>query len=167
MGENEFVKFFVKFFLCTIPLLGHIFAATNLFINPIKQTIMKTKASFLKSALLAATLFTMAPVHAWEPNEFFNVIQLSLIEIDPSLNHPRTPIEIPQVGQSDHTLYFLDGIDLFLNIYSVDEGGNETLEYTTAVSATTTEVQLPSSLSGTYIIEVVCDGLYFRGEIEL
>ena len=54
-----------------------------------------------------------------------------------------------------------------MNIYSVDEGGNETLEYTTAVPATTTEVQLPSTLSGTYIIEVVRDGLYFRGEIEL
>ncbi|MBR6129703.1 MAG: hypothetical protein IKQ07_08745 [Bacteroidaceae bacterium] len=80
---------------------------------------------------------------------------------------PRTPVEVPQVGQTDHTLYFLDGVDLFLNIYSVDEGGDETLEYSTAVSANTTEVQLPSSLSGTYIIEVVCDGLCFRGEIEL
>ena len=49
----------------------------------------------------------------------------------------------------------------------MDEGGNETLEYNTSVSASTTEVQLPSSLSGTYIIEVVRDGLYFRGEIEL
>ena len=128
---------------------------------------MKTKASFLKSALLAATLFTMAPVHAWEPNGFSVIIQLSLTDIHPNQPLPRTPIEVPQIGQTDHTLYFLDGIDLFLNIYSVDEGGNETLEYTTAVSATTTEVQLPSSLSGTYIIEVVCDGLYFRGEIEL
>ena len=128
---------------------------------------MKTKASFLKSALLAAVLFTMVSAHAWEPGIIGIRIQLSLIEIDPSFGHPRSPIETPQIGQTDHTLYFLDGIDLFLNIYSVDEGGNETLEYTTAVSATTTEVQLPSSLSGTYIIEVVCDGLYFRGEIEL
>ena len=128
---------------------------------------MKTKASFLKSALLAATLFIIAPVHAWEPNGFSIIIQLSLTDIRPKPNHPRTPIEAPQVGQTDHTLYFLDEFDLFLNIYSVDEGGDETLEYSTAVSANTTEVQLPSSLSGTYIIEVVCDGMYFRGEIEL
>ena len=123
--------------------------------------------SFLKSALLAVALFVMSPIHAWEQNEINNRILLSLVEILPDPSIPRTPIEVPQVGQTDHTLYFLDGTALVLNIYSVDEGGNETLEYTTAVPATTTEVQLPGTLSGTYIIEVVRDGLYFRGEIEL
>ena len=125
------------------------------------------KMSFLKSALLAVTLFAMTPIYAWEPAEFVIRIQFSLADIQPELGHPRNPIEAPQVEQSDHTLYFLDGTALVLNIYSVDEGGNETLEYTTAVSATTTEVQLPSTLAGTYIIEVVRDGMYFRGEIEL
>ena len=128
---------------------------------------MRTKLSLLKSALLAVTLFIMTPVHAWEPVFGGITIQLSLTEIRPDTPFPRTPIVAPQVGQTDHTLYFLDETDLFLNIYSVDEGGVETLEYSTAVPATTTEVQLPSTLSGTYIIEVVCDGLYFRGEIEL
>ena len=125
------------------------------------------RMSFLKSALLAVALFIMSPIHAWEQNEINNRILLSLVEILPDPSIPRTPIEVPQVGQTDHTLYFLDGTALVLNIYSVDEGGNETLEYTTAVPATTTEVQLPGTLSGTYIIEVVRDGLYFRGEIEL
>ncbi len=128
---------------------------------------MKTKALLLKSALLAAALFILSPVNAWEPTSISIRIPLTLADIQPNPIHPRTPIEVPQVGQTDHTLYFLDEIDLFLNIYSVDEGGEETLEYSTAVPATTTEVQLPSSLSGTYIIEVVCDGLCFRGEIEL
>lgn len=125
------------------------------------------RMSFLKSALLAVALFIMSPIHAWEQNEINNRILLSLVEILPDPSIPRTPIEVPQVGQTDHTLYFLDGTALVLNIYSVDEGGNETLEYTTAVPATTTEVQLPGTLSGTYVIEVVRDGLYFRGEIEL
>ena len=125
------------------------------------------KTLFFKSALLAATLFLMTPVRAWIPNPIAFRIPLTMVEIDPTLGFPRTPIEIPEVGQTDHTLYFLDGTALVLNIYSVDEDGDETLEYSTAVSATTTEVQLPSSLSGTYIIEVVRDGLYFRGEIEL
>lgn len=125
------------------------------------------KKSFLKSALLAVALFVMSPIHAWEYNEINNRILLSLVDIKPEIGFPRTPIEVPQVGQTDHTLYFLDGTALVLNIYSVDEGGNETLEYTTAVPATTTEVQLPGTLSGTYIIEVVRDGLYFRGEIDL
>ena len=125
------------------------------------------KKSFLKSALLAVALFVMSPIHAWEQNEIENRILLSLVDINPEIGFPRSPIEVPQVGQTDHTLYVLDGTALVLNIYSADEGGNETLEYTTAVSATTTEVQLPNTLSGTYIIEVVRDGLYFRGEIEL
>ena len=128
---------------------------------------MKTKTFFLKSALLAAALFVLSPLHALDPGVIGIRIHLSLTDIQPNLPLPRTPIEVPQVGQTDHTLYFFDGIDLFLNIYSVDEGGDETLEYSTAVSAITTEVQLPSTLSGTYIIEVICDGLCFRGEIEL
>ena len=125
------------------------------------------KTNLLKTALLAATLFIMSPVRAWEPVFGGITIQLSLIEIHPGYPFPRTPIVAPQVGQTEHTLYFPDETDLVLNLYSVDEDGDETLEYTTAVSATTTEVQLPSTLSGTYIIEVVCDGLYFRGNIEL
>ena len=125
------------------------------------------KTNFLRTALLAATLFIMSPVHAWEPVIWGFSIQLTLVDINPEYGHPRTPIIAPQVGQTDHTLYFPDETDLVLNLYSVDEDGDETLEYTTAVPATTTEVQLPSTLSGTYIIEVICDGLYFRGEIEL
>ena len=125
------------------------------------------KTNLLRTALLAVTLFIMTPVHAWEPVFWGITIQLSLIEIHPGYPFPRTPIVAPQVGQTDHTLYFPDETDLVLNLYSVDEDGDETLEYTTAVSATTTEVQLPNSLSGTYIIEVVYDGLYFRGELEL
>ena len=114
---------------------------------------MKTKLSLLKSALLAATLFIMTPVHAWEPVFWGITIQLSLTDIHPGQHYPRTPIVAPQVGQTDHTLYFLDETDLFLNIYSVDEGGVETLEYSTAVPATTTEVQLPSTYTITYTLE--------------
>ena len=128
---------------------------------------MKAKTSLVKSLMLATTLFMMSPAHAGESSEIFIRILLSMVDIQPNPLSPRSPIEVPKVGQTDHTLYFLDGTNLVLNIYSVDEVGDETLEYSTAVSATTTEVQLPSTLSGIYIIEVVRDGLYFRGEIEL
>lgn len=128
---------------------------------------MKTKSSLLKYALLAAAMFIMNPMHAWEPSLFGVRIPLALIEILPNPTFPRTPIEVPQVGQAGHTLYFPDETALFLNIYSVDEEGDETLEYSTSVDATTTEIQLPTTLSGTYIIEVIRDGLCFRGEIEL
>ena len=128
---------------------------------------MKFKKSLLKSALLAASLFMMNPTHAWEPVGNYIRIPLSLTEVHPDIGYPRTPVDPPQVGQTGYTLFFLDETDLFLNIYSVDEGGDETLEYSTAVPSTTTEVQLPSTLSGTYIIEVVRDNMYFRGETEL
>ena len=128
---------------------------------------MKAKTTPLRFILLAVAMFLMTPVHACEPCGIFIRIQLSMVDIHPEYGHPRTPIEVPQIGQSSYTLYFLDETALTLNIYSEDEDGNETLEYTTSVSATTTEVQLPSSLSGTYIIEVVRDTLCFRGEIEL
>lgn len=88
-------------------------------------------------------------------------------EIDPVKDRPRGPIYMPEVGQTEHTLYFLDETDLFLNIYSVDELGDEMLEYATAVPSTTTLVQLPNDLIGTYIIEVIRGDQYFRGEIDL
>ena len=102
-------------------------------------------------------------------NELVLIIQFRFItpEFDPQLGYPRSPIVAPEVGQVGHTLYFFDETPFVLNLYSVDEDDDETLEYTTTVSASTTEVQLPDSLSGTYIIEVVRDGLYFRGEIEI
>ena len=128
---------------------------------------MKAKTTPLRFILLAVAMFLMTPVHAWEPVGVFIRIPLLLTDVYPGIGLPRTPIEEPQIGQADHTLYFLDETALTLNIYSEDEDGNETLEFTTSVSATTTEVQLPSSLSGTYIIEVVRDTLCFRGEIEL
>lgn len=129
---------------------------------------MKAKTTPLRFILLAVAMFLMTPVHAWEPHLGIGVrIIFSFVDTRPGSLYPRTPIEEPQVVQADHTLYFLDETALTLNIYSEDEDGNETLEYTTSVSATTTEVQLPSSLSGTYIIEVVRDTQCFRGEIEL
>ena len=128
---------------------------------------MKAQISLLKSLLLAAILFVGSPIHAWEPLVYGIRIIFTMVEIQPGHLTPRSPIVAPEVGKVGHTLYFFDETPFVLNLYSVDEDGDETLEYTTTVSASTTEVQLPDSLSGTYIIEVVRDGLYFRGEIEI
>ena len=130
---------------------------------------MKANALFTRTAFLAATLFIMVSARAWEPLPPVAGVRIffSLADIRPEPLHPHAPVVAPQVEQVGHTLYFLDETELFLNIYSVDEEENETLEYQTAVSSSTTSVQLPDDLSGTYIIEVVVGGLYFRGEIEL
>ena len=130
---------------------------------------MKATTSILKAFMLVTALFLMNPVHAWEPlNPGYGIrIPFTLIEIHPGQPFPRTPIVEPQVMQAGYTLYFLDEADLVLNIYSVDEDGNETLEYTTVVPASTTEIQLPGNLSGSYIIEVVRGEQCFRGGLEL
>lgn len=130
---------------------------------------MKANALFTRTAFLAATLLIMVSARAWEPLPPVAGVRIffSLADIRPEPLHPHAPVVAPQVEQVGHTLYFFDETELFLNIYSVDEEENETLEYQTAVSSSTTSVQLPDDLSGTYIIEVVVGGLYFRGEIEL
>ena len=88
---------------------------------------MKTKNFIMRLALAIALFTTTSFMHAWEPPMGISIrIQLSLADIHPDIGYPRTPIVAPQVGQTDHTLYFLDETDLFLNIYSVDEGGVET-----------------------------------------
>lgn len=124
------------------------------------------KKNILRLALLAVTLVGITlPMWAWDPLE--NIITLSLDYTDPELDHPRTPVEIPQVGQSGHTLYFHDAADFTVNIYSVDEDENLTLEYTTFVPSTTEAVQLPTTLSGSYAIEVIRNEHHFWGEITL
>jgi len=96
-----------------------------------------------------------------------NTIVLSLIDVYPDKDHPRTPVYIPQVGQTGYTLYFHDATDFTVNLYSVDEDDELVLEYTTFVSAATESIVLPNYLSGTYVIEVIRGSQHFEGEIEL
>ena len=70
-------------------------------------------------------------------------------------DRPRGPVYVPEVGQTDHTLFFPDETDLFLNLYSEDEDGELLLEYSTAVPAATQSITLPATLTGTFVIEVV------------
>ena len=120
----------------------------------------------LLSLGLFVTLLTNAlPTYAWEPLE--NIIQLSLTNDNVIKDRPRTPVYIPQVGQTGHTLYFHDAVDFTVNLYSVDEDGERTLEYTAFVPSTTESITLPSDLSGTYVIEVIRGEQHFVGEIVL
>jgi len=115
---------------------------------------------------LFVTLMTNAlPIQAWEPLE--NVIHLGLTDTYPKQDRPRTPVYIPQVGQEGYTLYFHDETDFTVNLYSVDEDGDRTLEYTSFVPESTESITLPSDLTGTYVIEVIRGSQHFEGEIEL
>ena len=124
------------------------------------------RKTILQLAIFAVSILgTTSPMWAWEPLE--NIITLSLTDVYTEKDRPRTPVYIPQVGQIGYTLYFHDETDFTVNIYSVDEDENLTLEYTTFVPSTTESIVLPSDLSGTYVIEVVRGEQHFWGEITL
>ena len=123
------------------------------------------KQILLSFGLFVTLLTSTLPTYAWEP--IGNSISLSLVDIKPNNGYPRTPVYIPQVGQTGYTLYFHDETDFTVNLYSVDEDGDRTLEYTTFVPATTESITLPSNLTGTFVIEVIRGSQHFEGEIEL
>lgn len=123
------------------------------------------KKVILQLAIFAATATVTPHMLAQEP--ISNIISLSFSEGRPVKDWPRTPVYIPQVGQSGYTLYFYDAVDFTVNLYSVDEDGERTMEYTTFVPATTESITLPSNLTGTYVIEVIRGSQHFEGEIEL
>ena len=80
------------------------------------------------------------------------------------INRPRTPIEPPTVYLNDHTLYICsDGRDFDLQVATDDE----TVVYSTYVSSSTTEVQLPTTLSGNYVLQMFNGDYVFTGYISL
>ena len=124
------------------------------------------KRTIIRLAILAViTMGCSSPTWAWEPLEC--IITLSMTNTKPNKDKPRTPVYVPQVGQEGYTLYFHDAVDFTVNLYSVDEDGERTLEYTIFVPATTESITLPSNLTGTYVIEVIRGSQHFEGEIEL
>lgn len=78
--------------------------------------------------------------------------------------NPRSPIEVPLVYIEDNTLTFeVNHPDYVLTIK--DEDGY--VVYTTTVFSTDTEVNLPSTLSGDYEINLVMGNWLFTGWINL
>ena len=78
--------------------------------------------------------------------------------------HPKSPDETPTVYIDDYTLYFeANHPEYVLNIK--DEDGD--VVYTTVVYSAQTQVVLPSTLSGDYVIELAVDNLLFTGWINL
>ena len=78
--------------------------------------------------------------------------------------YPKSPDETPTVYIEDYTLYFeANHPEYVLNIK--DEDGD--VVYTTVVYSAQTQVVLPSTLSGDYVIELAVDNLLFTGWINL
>ncbi len=91
------------------------------------------------------------------------LFQVSIIDPEITQNDPhRTPIQPPLIYIEDGTLTFAtpcEGCELSL-VNAEDE-----VEYTTVISSSTLE--LPSNLSGTYLLEIICGNYVFLGEITL
>ena len=80
--------------------------------------------------------------------------------------NPRGPVLCPNVDLDAHTLYLYNvGYDLTLVL--LDENDDEA--YTTFISAGTSAVVLPATLSGDYEIQLYPEGTsyYFFGWVEL
>ena len=77
---------------------------------------------------------------------------------------PKSPGDAPEVYIEENVLYF-EGEHPGYHLTIRDEDGDDV--YTTTVSASDTVVTLPSTLSGTYEIELVSGNWVFTGWIEL
>ena len=79
-------------------------------------------------------------------------------------SNPKSPDETPTVYIEDYTLYFeTNHPEYVLNIK--DEDGD--VVYTTVIYSAQTQVVLPSTLSGDYVIEVAVDNQLYTGWINL
>lgn len=80
--------------------------------------------------------------------------------------YPRTPVAVPSVEQEGHTFYF-NNVGYDLTMVLLDEDGEEA--YTTSVPVGTTTVELPSTLSGSYELQLypIDSAYYFNADINL
>ncbi len=93
-------------------------------------------------------------------------LQLSIVK-GGSLSNPipRSPMEVPEVGYYDHTLYF--GQEFEDNIVVTLEDDNEVEVLSTYLYAGQTQLSLPASLSGDYTLYIYKGNFAFVGEITL
>ena len=113
--------------------------------------------------LLVCTLTLSTSANAWKLVPF----TLSFAgddNISLGNGYPKSPDETPTVYIDDYTLFFeTNHPEYVLNIK--DEDGD--VVYTTVVYSAQTQVVLPSTLSGDYVIEVIEDNQLFTGWINL
>ena len=119
---------------------------------------MKKKAFIILTLVVAMLSLSNVRANAVPVRVYF---QVGLIDPSDDQDGPgRTPVQPPLIYLEDGTLTFAtpcDGCELRL-VNAEDE-----VEYTTVISGSTLE--LPSDLSGTYVLEIICGDYVFIGEI--
>ena len=119
---------------------------------------------FFASLLLSSVSMAQEPYSMPESSVKIEFICEHINNNAGQVNRPRTPIQPPTVYLGDHTLYICgDYGDFSLQVLTDDE----TAVYSTYVPSGTTEVQLPATLSGVYVLQLFNGDYVFTGEIAL
>lgn len=125
------------------------------------------KKLFVSLTMLFCFVTYMSATEPIFPSGDYVLIDMRVSYIDPTKpigERPRTPIQPPTVYLCDHTLYICGDYGNFSLLVQTDNG---TTAYSTYVPSGTTEVQLPSTLSGDYLLQLECGNFLFTGEINL
>ena len=86
-------------------------------------------------------------------------LQVCINPVGSGNQFPKSPVEIPDVSISDHSLFFED-VDFDLMLQLVDE--DDDAVYTVFVPANTASVVLPSTLTGEFELQLIpTTGIYY------
>ena len=125
------------------------------------------KKLFVSLTMLFCFVTYMSATEPIFPSGDYVLIDMRVSYIDPTKpigERPRTPIQPPIVYLCDHTLYICGDYGNFSLLVQTDNG---TTAYSTYVLSGTTEVQLPATLSGDYVLQLFNGDYVFTGEIAL
>ena len=114
-----------------------------------------------KLLLFVVALFTITTMNA-DPGDGV-IIPLNPITTPDYGDHPRSPMLVPVVYLDGYTLTAGDNT-VGSTIQLLDANDNVVFSSYVAIEG---DIQLPTTLSGTYTIQVVFDDITFEGEIEL
>ena len=127
---------------------------------------MREKKYFSKCKLTLSIIVILflgvLPANAQEPEE--EEIEFSIDDTPSSPGYPKTPVLMPHLWQNGYLLDF-HGTHADYVLRIVDTSNN--VVYMVVVPSLQTQVWLPTTLSGTYRIELLSGSLLFYGYITL
>lgn len=118
--------------------------------------------------LLLSTMLFSATANAYDNNDDYDEEEIEwTVELVPDEpirpGRPKAPVSFPKVCKAGSVLIFQNAHPAYI-LYIIKEG---IVEYCTIVSPTTTTVQLPETLSGSCVVQLVMGNYLFTGTIIL
>ena len=131
----------------------------NQFTMPMKKTLLTFLLAMLTIAGMAQT--PQSPYLGQQlPISVYIIKQTGA-----TFGHPHAPAKMPTVTIDGNTIHFYDAHPSGYDVWLEDSDGNTV--YTTFVSSSDDEMQLPSTLSGTYIMYIEDDNFIYCCEVTL